>query len=174
MKIAVYLLMSLMLFSCTKIEEVDSQAIFESLTPDQQDVWNYFIKYNNETEVSTVGITEVLNLGGNISGFDQLKVPFSFYGDMLEIDERDRYVPRMGEGIPFSQLTLLSLIEHRKGECNPLINDMFNDLNYNPRMRPSRTKIFLKEGGFYEYVYYDRIPSKTRPGITYNVDFEIY
>lgn len=126
-----------MLFSCTKTEHVDSEAVYQSLTPDQQDVWDYFIRYNNTTEVATVGVTELLDLGGQISGFDQLRVPFSFYGDVLVID------------------------------------DMFNDLDYNPRMRPSRTKIFFSEGGFYEYIYYDRIPSKTRPGITYNVDFEI-
>lgn len=137
MKIAVYLFLSLMLFSCTKTEHVDSEAVYQSLTPDQQDVWDYFIRYNNTTEVATVGVTELLDLGGQISGFDQLRVPFSFYGDVLVID------------------------------------DMFNDLDYNPRMRPSRTKIFFSEGGFYEYIYYDRIPSKTRPGITYNVDFEI-
>ena len=137
MKIAVYLFLSLMLFSCTKTEHVDSEAVYQSLTPDQQDVWDYFIRYNNTPEVATVGVTELLDLGGQISGFDQLRVPFSFYGDVLVID------------------------------------DMFNDLDYNPRMRPSRTKIFFSEGGFYEYIYYDRIPSKTRPGITYNVDFEI-
>ncbi|MDD2416569.1 MAG: hypothetical protein PHH72_04980 [Parabacteroides sp.] len=173
MKIAVYLFLSLMLFSCTKTEHVDSEAVYQSLTPDQQDVWDYFIRYNNTTEVATVGVTELLDLGGQISGFDQLRVPFSFYGDVLVIDETDEYLPRMGEGIPFSQLTLLHLIDQRRGECAPLIDDMFNDLDYNPRMRPSRTKIFFSEGGFYEYIYYDRIPSKTRPGITYNVDFEI-
>lgn len=174
MKIAVYLLFSLMLFSCTKTEQVDSEAVYESLTPDQQDVWNYFIRYNNSTEVSTVGITESLDLGGEISGYDQLHVPLTFYGDVLVIDDADEYVPRMGEGIPFSQLMLLNLIEQRRGECALLIDNMFNDLDYNPRMRPSRTKIFMQNGGFYEYVYYDNVPSRTRPGITYNVDFEIY
>ncbi|MBP9482132.1 MAG: hypothetical protein KBF15_11875, partial [Parabacteroides sp.] len=73
---------------------------------------------------------------------------FSFYGDVLVIDETDEYLPRMNEGIPFSQLTLLHLIDQRRGECAPLIDDMFNDLDYNPRMRPSRTKIFFSEGGF--------------------------
>lgn len=174
MKITVYLLFSLLLLSCSKTEHVDSEAVYQSLTPDQQDVWNYFIRFNNSTEVSTVAITEYLNQGGEISGYDQLHVPISFYGDVLVVDDSDEYLPRMGEGIPFSQLTLLNLLEQRKGDCDPLINNMFNDLDYNPRMRPSRTKIFFSEGGFYEYIYYDRIPSKTRKGITYNVDFEIF
>ena len=71
MKITVYLLFSLLLLSCSKTEHVDSEAVYQSLTPDQQDVWNYFIRFNNSTEVSTVAITEYLNQGGEISGYDR-------------------------------------------------------------------------------------------------------
>lgn len=165
------LLLPLLLASC---EKDSSEDIYNSLPADKAATWNYFVNYKNATEVATIGITERRNIGDDITGFDELNpTPFYFDGNVAKVAGKT-YAAIPGEGVPFSRLQILSLVNSRKGICSAKIDSMFKDIRYDPAMLPSRTETKKdKNGAPYQYVYYD-VQSKTRSGVTYVVDFEIY
>lgn len=173
------MLLPFMALSCTSediVSDDSSVAVYSSLSGENQKIWDYFIKYQNCTSVVTTGIIRNETGVQPVGGYDDVKLRFAFTGEKFTIDGLGTFSPEVGKGIQLNELKLLPLMYFRRGICPAETEALFSDADVNDEMAPTRVKISYTGTGEFEsaFIYFEGIPSKTNPKVTYTVDFEVF